>query len=424
MTNAFADNLVLFFEKLRSRGLTVGIAEALDVFTLLTQDVLCEKEKMRISMRALLAKSTREQEVFDYCFEEFFVSSREIEQQEVQAKEVEEKKVRQRQEALDELTFNGEEIDISDDLREIYAEMDAEKREKLKNYLGMSNVPKRRSPFAYKYMKRLLEQHLRLEDAQYENHDDTAAGTGGSDGDLLYKDISKITEDEMPRAINLIQTMVKQLNGAISRKFKRSGRSGRLDFRATIRANMGTGGNFHTLKYKNKRRSRRKIILLCDVSGSMLKYSEFAIRFIKSMSDVSDSSRVFVFSEGISEVSPFVLEEMSTFQNFVKNSGLWGKGTDIGSAVNDLLEIRPTVSGNNSILMVISDSKSVKLDEARLSVMRASKHMGRIIWLNPIPGRKWQKLGSVTSFVDLCEMLDCSTINELSRACAKSLVAK
>ncbi len=422
MKTALADNLVLFFEKLRSYGLTVGIAEALDIIEMLDSVLLSEKVKMKIAMRSVLAKSVREQEIFDECFDEFFVSSRVLRQQQMEAQQVEYSKEVRRQEAMEELTFGGQDIDIPEELKNIYAEMDIAKREKLKNYLGMSTDNKRRSPFTYNFMRRILEQHLRMEDAQFEASDD--AGLGGSGSDLLYKDISKITEDEMPKAINLIQTMVKQLNGAISRKYKRTGRRGRLDFRGTIRANMGSGGNFHKLKYRNKRRSRRKIILLCDVSGSMLKYSEFAIRFIKSMSDVSDSSRVFVFSEGVTEVSPFVLDDMSSFQNFVKNSGLWGKGTDIASAVSDLLEIRPSVSGNNSILMVISDSKSVKLNEARKEVLRASKQMGRIIWLNPIPSRKWQKLGSVTSFVDLCEMLDCSSIHELTKACAKSLVNK
>ena len=418
MDQSCTENLISFFAQLRSRGLTVGVAEALDAVTLLEPSILRSREQTRASLKCLLAKSEREQEIFDQCFDAFFVSRevslQELENQRQQAME----RQAEREELMEELTFEGQPIELPEELREAYANMDAEKRDKLKNYLGISTENQRRSPFTYKFMQRILEQHLRMEDAQYETED---ASIGSDASGLQFRDISKIGEDEMPRAVTLIQTMVKQLNGSISRNWRRSGKRGRLDFRGTFRAGLSTGG-LYKLKYKRRRRSRRKLVLLCDVSGSMLKYSEFAIRFIKSMSDVSDSSRVFIFSEQLKEVSPFVLEDMNSFQSFVKNSGLWGKGTDISAAVEELIRLRPAALGGNAVLMIISDTKSVNLPEARRSVQKAAMMAGRTIWLNPIPSRKWLKMASVQSFSDLCEMLDCSTIDELSRACAKTLL--
>lgn len=418
MTPAYVENLTQFFAKLRECGLTVGISEAIDVLELLDGVVLSEKEVLRVSMRSILAKTTREQEIFDARFDEFFVPMKVRQQQETVAAELESQRESEREEILEQLSFDGRDIELPDELRDAYVNMSSDKRERLNNYLGISTENERRSPFSYKFMQRILEQHLKLEDAEYEPED---AGEGLDGENLLYKDISLITEDEMPKAVALIQVMVKQLNGAISRKYKRSSKTGRLDFRQTIRAGMGTGGSFYKLKYRKRPRSRKKLVLLCDVSGSMLQYSEFVIRFIKSMSDVSDASKIFVFSEGLCEVSPFVLQDMSTFREFVKNNGLWGKGTDIGAALDELRAQRPYVLGGNTVLMIISDTKSVRLSEARRSMQVTVGETGKTIWLNPIPSRKWLKLNSVATFSDLCQMLDCSTINELTRACAKTL---
>lgn len=418
LSHTCIENLVEFFSQLRARGLTVGASEATDAVSLLEPRLLTDRRTARLALRALLAKSQREQEIFDECFEAFFVPAAvSNERTQLQRRDAEQAEAR-REELLRELTFQGTPIELPRELQESYVNMDSGRREKLKSYLGLSTENQRRSPFSYKFMQRILEQHLRMEDAEYETED---AAVGSDAGDLLYKDISRIGEEEMPRAVSLIQSMVRQLNGSISRNWRRSGRRGRLDFRATIRASLGSGG-FYKLKYRRRPRSRRKLVLLCDVSGSMLKYSEFAIRFIKSMADVSASSRVFIFSEELREVSPFVLADMDSFTAFVKNSGLWGRGTDIGGAVHQLLEQRPAPLGGNTVLMVISDTKSVNLPEARRAMKSAAQQAGRTIWLNPIPSRKWMKMSSAQMFIDLCDMLDCSTIDELTRACARSLL--
>lgn len=419
LSPAYVDNFTLFAKKLRSRGLTVGIAEVTDVIKLMDKSVLNDRNSLRVSMRSILAKSTREQEIFDEVFDDFFVPPAVVQRQEIESQQAEEARVQNRQERIDELKFDGKDIELPENLKDVYAEMDESKREKLKNYLGISTTNQRRSPFTYNFMRRILEQHLRMEDALEDAEND--AGIGGGSPDLLYKDISKIGDDEMPKAVALINKMVKQLDGAISRKYRRSGKTGRLDFRATIRANMASGGSLYKLKYRRRPKSRKRLILLCDVSGSMLKYSEFAIRFIKSMSETSDSSKIYVFSEGTMELNRKVLEDMSGFQKYVKDNGLWGKGTDLTSSLEYLMAKRPALLSSNTILMIISDTKSTRLEDARRAMHRTTRMAGRTIWLNPIPSAKWQKMGSVTTFMDLCEMLDCSTIDELSRACAKSL---
>ena len=159
--------------------------------------------------------------------------------------------------------------------------------------------------------------------------------------------------------------------------------------------------------------------MLCDVSGSMLQFSEFAIRFVKSLSEVSDHSDIFLFSEQVQRVSPFALQDMDRFSSYVRTSGVWGRGTNIGRALDAVLAASPSVLTPNTVLLVLSDAKSVGLDRAEASLARAAKAAGSVVWMNPIPEAKWPYLKGVSRLKGHCNMVPCGTLDELARACAK-----
>ena len=59
---------------------------------------------------------------------------------------------------------------------------------------------------------------------------------------------------------------------------------------------------------------KKQIVVLCDVSGSMIQFSEFVLRFIQSLNQASGSSRVFLFSEELREADAFHLQNMDLFR--------------------------------------------------------------------------------------------------------------
>ena len=69
------------------------------------------------------------------------------------------------------------------------------------------------------------------------------AGLGGEELDpemgILYRDISEFKDTEIPKAIGMIQTVARQINGELSAKRKKNGHSGKLDFRRTIQSQIG-----------------------------------------------------------------------------------------------------------------------------------------------------------------------------------------
>ena len=294
----------------------------------------------------MYAKSREEQAVFQRCFDGFFVSAEQREairrKQEAEAREL----AQRRQEAERDMQVNGQSMGLREDLQEVYVRMSEDKRDQLRQMLEKMKGNLSRSPKLYSnfirsvFMRFLLEQQMAMED-------DAAVGSEELDPDmaLLYRDISQFKEADIPRAAALIAAISRQLDAELSRRKQRRGHSGKLDFRRTIRKGLETGGSFYRLSYRKKRQKKRRLVLLCDVSGSMLQFSEFVLRFIKSMSEVSESSQTFLFSEEVREVDAFALQNMDAFRDYVRSSGLFGRGTDLGRALEELCQCRPPALG-------------------------------------------------------------------------------
>jgi uncharacterized protein with von Willebrand factor type A (vWA) domain len=263
------------------------------------------------------------------------------------------------------------------------------------------------------FAKTLLEQQIRLEDA-------AASGMElDPDVGLMFKDISKFKETEIPKAISVIQTISQQINGELAAKQKNRGHSGKLDFRRTIRKGLETGGSFNKLKYKKKRQRKKHLVLLCDVSGSMVQFSEFALRFVQSMDHVSESSRTFLFSEELFEADVFSLQNMDLFRDYVRQSGIYGKGTDLASALEALCAMQPAALNDATTLLILSDTKTIDQHRAARALLEAKRMAGRVLWLNPIPESRWQFLKSAQIFATICTMVSCATLNDLANACRR-----
>ena len=160
-------------------------------------------------------------------------------------------------------------------------------------------------------------------------------------------------------------------------------------------------------------------MLLCDVSGSMMQFSEFALRFIQSLNQISENSQVFLFSEDLFEADAFSLQNMDLFRNYVRDSGLYGKGTDLGTALGKLCLRQPAVLGPATTLLILSDAKTIDLPRATNALLEAKRLAGKVLWLNPIPESKWQYLRSAQTMATICQMIPCSTLRDLANACRR-----
>ncbi len=415
----YLEKLSAFSRMLRLEGLAVSPKETEDASRLLVELGLSNREQVKTALRTVYAKSREEQISFDRCFDGFFISEEKMRQQAKEQMERERELAQNRQAAEEELQLNGKPMDLDEKQRETYAAMPEEARQRLKSFMEKYRGTAERNPELYGdfihsvFAKTIMEQQMLMENA----------GLGGQEVDpeigILYRDISDFKDTEIPKAIEIIQAVARQINGELSAKRKAGGHTGKLDFRKTFRKGLETGGSFYHLRYKKKRAHRKHLVLLCDVSGSMVQFSEFALRFIQSLNQVSDNSRTFLFSETIVEADAFKLQNMDLFRSYVKDSGIYGRGTDLGTALQELCTRKPAALTSSTTLLILSDTKTIDQPRAIAALQEAKRLSGRVIWLNPIPENKWQYLRSVQTMAALCPMVSCSTLRELAAACRK-----
>ena len=415
----YLEKLSAFVRLLRMEGLVIGTNETADACRVLISLGMEERKLVKTALRTVFAKSHEEQAAFDRAFDAFFVSSDVLQQRLENQKQQERAFEQARHQADEELQLNGRPMNLSDEQRDTYAAMSEESRDRLRKFMETYKDAAARSPELYNnfihsvFAKVIMEEQLRMEDA--------ALGGEEIDPDfgLMYRDISRFKDTEIPKAISIIQTISQQINGELSAKRKNRGHSGKLDFRRTIRKGLETGGSLVKLSYRKKRLRRKHIVLLCDVSGSMVQFSEFALRFVQSLNHVSDSSRVFLFSEELFEADAFSLQNMDLFREYVRRSGLYGKGTDLGLALEKLCSLHPQVLNDSTTLLILSDSKTIDQPRAIRRMLDAKRLAGRVIWLNPIPENKWHYSRSIQSFAAICTMISCSTLGALASACRR-----
>ena len=415
----YLEKLSIFSRMLRLEGLTVGVQETADAAQILISLGLTDREQVKAALRTVFAKSREEQASFDRVFDGFFVSEETMRLQAKDQMEREQELEEGRREAEEDLQIRGEPMHLREDLKEVYATMPEEERERLRQLMERYKGNIDRHPDLYGnfihsvFTRALLEQQMKMEDA----------GLGVEESDpelgLLYRDIAQFRDVEIPRAITLISAITRQINGELSAKRQKKSHSGQLDFRRTIRRGLETGGSLNRLSFKRKAKRRKKLVILCDVSGSMMQFSEFALRFIQSMNQTSDSSRVFLFSEDLVEANAFSLQNMDLFRSYVRDSGLYGRGTDLGTALERLCSMQPSVLGPSATLLILSDTKTIDLPRAVKWLMEAKRMAGRVVWMNPIPENKWPYLRSVQTVLQLCQMIPCSTLSALAAACRK-----
>ena len=416
--SVYLEKLSAFSRMLRLKGMSIGPQETADASQILIALGLDDREQVKTALRTVYAKSREEQATFDRVFDGFFISEEAMRRQAQEQMQREAELEQARQEAERDLQMNGQPMELSEDQREAYAAMPEEEREKLRQFMQRHWMNLERNPELYTnfihsvFAKTLLEQQMRMEDA--------AVGGEAMDPELglLFRDISEFKDTEIPKAIDIIQAISRQINGELSAK-RGGGRSGKLDFRRTIRKGLETGGSLYRLKYKRKRNHRKHLVVLCDVSGSMLQFSEFALRFIQSLNQVSESSRVFLFSEEMVEADPFHLQNMDLFRSYVKECGIYGRGTDLGSTLAHLCAMQPAALNSATTLLILSDTKTIDQPRALAALTEAKRQAGRVLLLNPIPKRHWKHIRSVQAFGSVTSMVCCSTLRDLAAACRK-----
>ena len=190
---------------------------------------------------------------------------------------------------------------------------------------------------------KLREGRARLFDAVQDFVERQIAMRTKNAGRLLREDalsrirLSNLDKSDMKIMRELIRKLAKRLASRHSRRRKKAQR-GVLDIRRTMRANVAYDGKLFNLAWRRVKVERPKLIVLCDVSGSVAAVSRFFLMFLYSLDEVMPKTRSFVFSNRAGEITD-VLQEgdlEEAMENALRQYG--GGSTDYGMSMMDLAE--------------------------------------------------------------------------------------
>jgi len=226
------------------------------------------------------------------------------------------------------------------------------------------------------------------ENVPLENLDEFSVPTYSPQELMNRKDFSEMSVEEsraIARAILLIATKIAT---QISRR-KKIGRKGNVvDPRWTMRKSMKYGGEVIDLVHRKKRIKKTKVVLLCDVSGSMDCYSRFLIQFMYGLQNELWGVETFVFSTSLSRITHLIrTKDIVNALEKISGSILgWSGGTNIGRSLHTFnRDFAPSMATHRTVVVIISDGwdrGDVSLLEREMQDLK--RRCKKIIWLNPL----------------------------------------
>ncbi|MCB9960687.1 MAG: VWA domain-containing protein [Hyphomonas sp.] len=231
------------------------------------------------------------------------------------------------------------------------------------------------------------------------------------------KKLSALDRSDMERMKRLVAKIAKRLAVKHSRRRRKRNR-GQLDVRRTMRANAGLDGVPFNVIWRQKRKDKPKILVICDVSGSVAQYVRFLLLLLWSMKDVVPDLHAFAFSFRLGAVDE-VLEQNEFDVAMAKILREYGMGsTSYGQAWSDLKMHHEQLIDRRTTLLILGDARS-NYGDPRIDLFREfASRAKRVIWLNPEGPGLWGTGDSVMPrYRPFCALANhVATLKDLERA--------
>jgi len=241
-------------------------------------------------------------------------------------------------------------------------------------------------------MNRRLAEALQSENQGKEEEGETeleldSAMTFSAQEALREMDFEKMSNEEVAAAKKALEKLALPLADLPTRRFAPDPRGARVDLRASMRAQLRAGGIIQ-LRHKERRTRPPPLVVLCDISGSMSRYSRIFLHFMHAVTNDRDRVFTFLFGTRLSNVTRYLRYKdidvaLDKVAQVVED---WSGGTRIGQCLAEFNHRwSRRVLGQGAIVLLITDG----LDRdagAGISqeIERLHKSCRRLIWLNPL----------------------------------------
>ncbi|WP_448187661.1 vWA domain-containing protein [Azospirillum sp. sgz301742] len=223
-----------------------------------------------------------------------------------------------------------------------------------------------------------------------------------SDRELLQaKDFEKMSAAELAEAKQLMTRIALPVAEAATRRHRLDPRGPRIDPRATLRRMLRQGGDVAELVRSRRRTRPPPLVVLCDISGSMSRYSRMLLHFLHALSNDRDRVYSFVFGTRLTHVTRHLRHRDVDVALDAVSAAVqdWSGGTRIGATLHDFNRVwARRVLGQGAVVLLITDGLDRDAGEGLArEAERLHKSCRRLIWLNPL--LRWEGFAPKSSGV-------------------------
>jgi len=236
--------------------------------------------------------------------------------------------------------------------------------------------------------------------------------------DLMQRPFRALNEAEADELRNHVRRLAARLRSRAALRYKRT-KSGTLDAKATLRANLRYGGVPIDMRHKH-RHLKPKLALICDVSTSVRHCAEFMLRLVYELQDQVAKARSFAFIGDIEEVS----QDFASYQPDVAVERVLNRlppgyyNTDLGFSLRSFCRDHLDAVDHRTTVIFVGDGRN-NFNDPRLDLVQAiQRRARRVIWLNPEARALWGTGDSdVLDYVRLCDATyEVSNLAQLAEA--------
>ncbi len=341
-----AENIMHFARTLRAAGLPVGPGRVLDAIRAAEAVGIGNRQDFYWALNATLVNRREQQEIFDQAFHIFWRNPRLLE--------------RAMAMLLPQLRTG--------------AEQNAEDQAQMSRRLAEALARERGSDG--------------LNEEEQEEKIEVDAVMTYSDRELLQRmDFEKMSAAEIAKAKRLIADMRLPIMALPTRRFRPDPLGRRIDMRASLRAALRSADSI-PLRRRIPRRRHPPLVILCDISGSMSRYSRIILHFMHAITSDRDRVHTFLFGTRLTNVTRYLRHKDIdvALEKVGQTVDDWSGGTRIGKCLADFNNHwSRRVLGQGAVLLFISDGLDRDAGEGLAKEMeRLHKSCRRLIWLNPL----------------------------------------
>ncbi len=238
---------------------------------------------------------------------------------------------------------------------------------------------------------------------------------------LFEKSFYSLTQDEIQRMREVVQRLaqrrIKNILSIRRRRLKR----GKLDLHTMLRRNMARGGVPFELIFKERRKDRPKLVILCDVSSSVANVSRFMLQFVYSLQEAFTKIRAFVFVAELGEVTELFHDNDI---NRAIDSALDGGDvinvytrSNFGMAFHGFWRDYLSAIDNRTTVLILGDARNNYNDPQAWCLRDIHNKAKNVVWLNPESPSAWGFGDSVMDrYAPYCDLAEeCRNLRQLSK---------